>query len=99
MKVEIDQKTIDKLVGKRVAQFNKTIRDLEAKLKRRDNKIHKLQREMEILKGEMMETSEGQAKRIRDIAYALMIEMQNANWVPKPDYSCPHCDDEECYLK
>ena len=87
MKVEIDNKTIDKLVGKRVAEYNKKIRDLEAKLTRRDNKIHKLQREIEKLKGDLMDTSAGQAKRVADIAYALVLEMQKAGWVTKyPEY-------------
>jgi len=95
-KVEIDDKTIDKLVGKRMIRFNKTIRDLESKLTRRDNKIKKLERELEMYKSGAMETDKETSNRIAKIARAFVGELQRANWVEKY-YECgeSHCADDE----
>lgn len=81
MKIEVNQDTIDKLMKKRATAFNKEIRDLKAKLERRDKRIQKLAHEIEKLKGDMMETERGVAVKIAQIAYALVSEMESANWV------------------
>ena len=98
MKIEVDPNTIDKLVGKRVAQFNKTIRDLEGKLQRRDNKVKKLERQIEMYKAGIMDTDKETSERIAQVARALVGEMQRAKWVAKY-YECgeDHCADDEVY--
>lgn len=91
MKIEIDQNAIDRLMKKRVTEFNKTIRDLTAKLARRDKKIQKLAHELEVVKGDMMETERGVSARIAQIAHALITEMQSANWI-KIHHDCEEPD-------
>lgn len=92
MKVEIDQKDIDKLIKKRVTQFNKEIRTLQAKLVRRDNRIVKMKREIEMLEASLMGTKEGEAKRIADLASCLVSELKRVKWIPG-NY-CWNCDED-----
>ena len=83
MKIDIDESTIDKLIKKRVTEFNKEIRTLTLKLERRENKIKKLERELEMYKAGRMDTDKEVSDRIAKIARALVGEMQRANWVEK----------------
>lgn len=96
-KIEIDDKIIDNLVGNRVTQFNKVERDLCAKISRRDTKIKKLEREIELLKGNMMGSDKETADRIAKIARCLVGAMQRANWVDRyyecSEFSCADDDD------
>lgn len=85
MKIELDEATVDKLVGKRVAEFNKTIRGLEQKLERRDKKIAKLSRELEIVKGQLMVQDKEQIGNIAKVAQQLVYMMQEANLVASLD--------------
>ncbi len=95
-KIEIDDKVIDKLVGKRVVQFNKIERDLEAKLTHRDNKIKKLQKEIESMKGQLMATKGEVVVRIAKVAEALVAEMEYANWVTRV-HEGEDCEDCTCH--
>jgi predicted RNase H-like nuclease (RuvC/YqgF family) len=83
MKIDVDQGTVDKLIKKRVTAFNKEIRDLKAKLERRDKRIQKLVHEVEVLKSVRMDEEKVTAERIAKIARCLVGEMQRANWVEK----------------
>ena len=96
MKLEVSEKDIDRLIKSRVTAFNKKIRDLEAKLVRRDSKVHKLQREIEILKACRMDESKETAETIAKIARGLVQAMQRANWIEKYE-GCGHewCADGE----
>lgn len=94
MQIKVDQETIDKLVKQRVAEFNKIERDLTAKLKRRDNKVHKLQKELELLKADLMDTSKEDAQKIARLAQVLVGELQRLNWVHRYDDYCCYCQDD-----
>jgi len=95
MKIEINNKDIDKLIKKRVTEFNKKIRELEAKLQRRENKIRKLERELEVTKGQMMDQGRDTASTIAKLAQCLVHELENANWVAN-NHHCTDCDDCKC---
>jgi predicted RNase H-like nuclease (RuvC/YqgF family) len=82
-KLDIDQNTVDKWVGKRVAEFNKTIRTLEAKLQRRDKQIQKLKHEVEVLKGQLMHQGKEDITAISKVARHLVTLLQEANLVEK----------------
>lgn len=99
MKIEVPQATIDKMMKSRVTAFNKKIRDLEAKLKRRDNKIHKLKKEIESLKGDLMVQQGEPAITIAKIAAALVSQMEEANWIQRI-HDCEeqgYCDCKDFY--
>lgn len=99
MKIEVDEKTIDKLLGKRVTEFNKKIRDLESKLKRRDNRIHKLEKELERTKASLVINKGEDVVRIAKIAEALVTEMEAARWITRT-YDCEddhYCDCHDFY--
>jgi predicted RNase H-like nuclease (RuvC/YqgF family) len=95
-KVELDDAVIDKLVGKRVVAFKKTIRDLKTKLARRDNKVRKLEREVELLKADRMDESKKTATEIAKISRGFVAALERANWV-EPHYECSviHYADED----
>jgi hypothetical protein len=95
-KVELDDAVIDKLIGKRVTALNKTIKGLESKVKTRDNKIHKLKREVELLSADRMADDKKTADNIAKVARLLVGELQRANWVEK-FYECgaEHCADTD----
>lgn len=95
MKLEVSEKDIDRLIKSRVTEFNKIERDLKSKLVRRDNKIHKLQREIEILQAGKMDEDRETAELIAKIAKVLIGTMQRANWIEKyEDSGVYYCADE-----
>jgi len=95
MKLEVSEKDIDRLIKSRVTEFNKIERDLKAKLVRRDNKIRKLQKELEKLKADMMITRGGPAVTIAKIAEALVTSLEDANFITRV-HDCEHDDYCDC---
>ena len=94
-KIEIDDKVIDRLLGKREQEFNNTINKLHRKLAIRDNEIKKLKREVELLKADHMDGSGAIADRIAKISRALVGELERANWVePHSECSVTHYADD-----
>lgn len=83
MKIEVDQQSIDKLIGKRVVEFNKTIKSLEDKIKRRDKQVQKLKHEVEVLKGSLMSDDKEEIEAIAKVARHLVTMLQEAKWVEK----------------
>ena len=95
-KVEIDDKVIGKLLGKREQEFNAAINRLHTKVATRDTKIRKLERELELLKAQNMDATKEVAERIAKISRAFVGELQRANWVEKY-YECgEHSCADDC---
>jgi len=83
MKIDVDQKTLDKLCEDRVKSLKREIISLKNKLDTRDNTIHKLKKEIELIRGSLVDTSKGEAKNIAKLSQVLVDELMRIGWVEK----------------